>query len=682
MPTPPRLRPWTQAAFVVAVLCFGFLMAFRPNWDIDIFWHIAAGRWIVAHGGLPHTDIFTSTDPTRPWASFQWLYQVLMSELDARAGFSWVRIVHAALFVTAFGLWYPVLRRVTPERVLASALLMLGIALSLDRLRIRPEAFNFLFLAMSMPWLLGLRERAGLPRAWDMIAVGLVSALWANLHAGGAVLLPLAFAAIVAGRAVAYLADGRSPEARGRLLHPLALGAVSGLVMLPMPGFVTGLLSASNMVKVSAALIPEWQPPVAYLFAQAAGPMTPHHLVCGTVPYLTLLAAGIAAIDHALTLLRRRPFPGDPALVSLALLMAILATQTARFIYLDLVALAALAWRYRDLTFRWTRPHAVRWGLLALTLVLGWVSYDQSVVRERHGLVAAIRQMSVDQQPGAFPERATDTLVTMGIEGRVFHLSAWGGYLLYRLYPDCRVFSDGRGNFTERERDLMVLAHRTWERVEHLEGLYREFPFDLIIFPPPVFPLQGWDTSLWVRIYSGPDAEVFLRRSPENADNIDRAMQYWRLIGLRFDGVEDFQDALRQMLAVRTLAEPVNAEGLALAEQMKGADIPATQATGWFRDGVIRFEAGQWGAAIPRLRRSLSFGMRHSTAALYLVWALTLDGRIDEARDTFIQHFAAPEILAQPDRGQLNQPAARVLELLASRLAVTPPSTQPPGAPK
>jgi hypothetical protein len=669
MPTPPRLKPYTQAAFVAAVLGFGFLLAFRPNWDIDIFWHVAAGRWILENGRLPDTDIFAYTDPGRPWASFQWLYQVLMSVVDAHAGFPWIRLLHAGLFAATFALWYPVLRRVTPERVLAAALVMLGIALSLDRLRVRPEAFNFLFLAVMLPWLLGLRDRPGVPRARDLAAVLGVSALWANLHAGGAVLLPLAFAAVFAGRAVAWLAEGRTRASRDAMLHPLVLGGASGLVMLPMPGFVQGLLSASSMVQVSAALIPEWQPPVAYLFAQVTGPLTPHHLLCGATPYLTLLAAGVAAIDHALALLRRRPFGGDAGMTALALLMAFLATRTARFIYLDLVALAALAWRYRDLVRAWTRPAAVRWGLLAAMLFLGWVSWDQSVVRERGGLAAAVRQMPLEQQPGAFPEQAADALSTMGVQGRVFHLSAWGGYLLYRLYPDCRVFSDGRGNFTERERDLMVLAHRTWERVEHLEALYAEFPFDLVIFPPPVFPLQGWDTRLWVRIHAGPDAEVFLRRTPENAANIERALRYWRLMGLRFDGVDEFQAAHRQLVAVQALARPGTAEALAEAARMQASDAPATQATGWFRDGVIRFEAGQWGAAIPRLERSLSFGMRHGTAALYLVWALALEGREDAARAALQRHFADPETLALPDRGRLNANATRILELLARRLA-------------
>lgn len=667
----PRWHRAAEWAFLAALIGFGFLLAFRPNWDIDIFWHIATGQWIVANGRLPNTDIFTYTDPERPWSSFQWLYQVLSYELDSRAGFVWIRLLHAGLFATTFLAWVPILRRVVPGRAAAAALVMLGIALSLDRLRVRPEAFNFLFLAVAMPWLLGLRERVGRSRAIDVGAVAFLSALWANIHAGGAVLLPLAFGAVAAGRFVCWLASGRSLVTRKALVFPLVLGTVSTLVMLPMPGFVQGLLSARSMVQVSAALIPEWQPPVAYLFAEITGPLTPHHLVCGALPYGVLLLVGVATMGLALRLLRRQAPAGDVGLLALAILMAVLATRTARFIYLDLVALAALAGHYRDRLAPWTCRVPVRWAMVATALLLAWVSYDQSVRRERQGLSAAVAAMAFDQQPGNFPEQATQAMATMGLTGRIFHLSAWGGYLLHQLYPECRVFSDGRGNFSLRERELMVLAHRPWERAEHLDALHAEFPFDIVLFPPPMFPLKDWDADRWVRIYAGPDAEVFLRRSPENQQNLERAAAYWRLMGLRFDGTDDMQDVHRRMTAAQALTEPATARTLAEADALAQTAEPARQATGWFRGGVIRFEAGLWETAAWRLRRALSLGMRHDTAALYLVWALTLRGSPDAARQAFTQYFTDPQVLAATDRGPLNAAARRIRALLADRLSVS-----------
>ena len=42
----------------------------RAIWDIDVFWHIAAGRAIVEAGAIPRTDIFSAIDPERAWIRY------------------------------------------------------------------------------------------------------------------------------------------------------------------------------------------------------------------------------------------------------------------------------------------------------------------------------------------------------------------------------------------------------------------------------------------------------------------------------------------------------------------------------------------------------------------------------------------------------------------------------------
>ena len=183
----PRLQQLGNAIFVVFLMGFVFLLAHRPNWDIDIFWHIAAGKWIVENGRLPSTDIFAYTDPSRAWSSFQWLYEVITYELDSHIGFWAVRGLHTALFLGTFVAWFLFLRRYLPQKSLVIAFVMLLVALSLDRLRVRPEAFNFFFLAILLPFIFGgaSRER-GLPKWWEFVVVGYRRHL-ANVHAGGAV---------------------------------------------------------------------------------------------------------------------------------------------------------------------------------------------------------------------------------------------------------------------------------------------------------------------------------------------------------------------------------------------------------------------------------------------------------------------------------------------------------------
>ena len=47
--------------------------------DLDIWWHLKVGEWIVEHRGFPHVGILSRTAADRPWAAYSWGYEVLLS---------------------------------------------------------------------------------------------------------------------------------------------------------------------------------------------------------------------------------------------------------------------------------------------------------------------------------------------------------------------------------------------------------------------------------------------------------------------------------------------------------------------------------------------------------------------------------------------------------------------------
>lgn len=668
-----RIAAVVEALFLLAVLAAVFIYSFRPNWDIDIFWHVAAGSWITDNGAVPHTDIFSATDPSRPWTTFQWLYEVIVYEIQARAGFAWIRLLHAGLFVATFALWWRWFRRAVPGRIAAATLLMLALVLSGDRFRVRPEVFNFFFAALTLPALFGWDDRGGRPRARTLALVALVAGLWANIHAGGALWLPLAAGAIVAGRLVGWLADRSLADSRARLKGGALLLAAATLPMLPMPGFLKGVTTAFTMYEGSMVLIPEWHPPAAYFLPAMAGALSPHHVVCGLVPYL--LMAVIAALLIA-GLLRHR-WRGyvqrtDPGLLAFASLMALMAANTSRFIYLDALAVAAIALAYRERLAALVAPRGAKVGLLIVAMVLGGISFEKSILRDRQGLGRALSLLSVDLEPNTFPEAASDTISAMGLKGRILHLTSWGGYLIGRHWPDCTVFSDGRGNFTADEREVIVQTHKPYEREQALEEAWHKFPFDIVVFPAPVFPLLTWDRTRWTLIHRDDMVEVFLRVSPENAENLARARAWWRAIGI--DVPEDVGGAEKRYLRVLTeeyLRRPRVDAALVTASTQAKSDDPRTAATGLFDGAMILFESGRYPAAARFFRKALDQGFRHSTCGLYLAWSLFLDGDAAGAREALATYLGSPEVQAQRDYGPLKFGGRRILEMLASRLGLT-----------
>src|ERR1700761_547495 len=60
----------------------GFALAcFAPQLfnDGDSWWHLAAGQWMLAHGAVPKSDIFSFTMAGKPWDAQEWLSEILMA---------------------------------------------------------------------------------------------------------------------------------------------------------------------------------------------------------------------------------------------------------------------------------------------------------------------------------------------------------------------------------------------------------------------------------------------------------------------------------------------------------------------------------------------------------------------------------------------------------------------------
>ena len=54
--------------------------------DGDVSWHLATGRWILAHHSIPHTDPFSFTWAGKPWVPIEWLSEVLYASAYELAG--------------------------------------------------------------------------------------------------------------------------------------------------------------------------------------------------------------------------------------------------------------------------------------------------------------------------------------------------------------------------------------------------------------------------------------------------------------------------------------------------------------------------------------------------------------------------------------------------------------------
>lgn len=450
--------------------------------DPDYWWHVRTGQYIVETGSLPRVDIYAYTVSEQPWVTHEWLTEVLFYLVQHQFGYVGNVVLFATVSaVTALAVYATCRLRGLGEP--AAAILMLWAAgIGMGSSNVRPQIITTLLLAICA--LLLTRYLRGHTRA--LWAFPPIMALWVNLHGGyviGLVLLGLT----VVGEVIA-LAMGRRAAPLGPLVVIAGLSAAATLLN---PHGIEALLypfSYAGSQNPSMQYIAEWQ-------------SANFHQTSVLVFAASLLLAIVLGVW-------RRPL--GPTEVLWLVMMALMALRSVRHIALyGVVATPLLAARLqaelptlRTSLANWRRPLllAVMWPLVGVLLVRlavtggGW------------------EHAQVGREPNAttYPAGAVEYLRTHDLPGNLFNSYAWGGYLIYQLYPQRPVFIDGRmdiyGDVVEPHLSVTLLRPG-WRQV--LDG--HDVRLVLVEKESPLAVVLGDDPG-WREAYSGDVERLFVRR--------------------------------------------------------------------------------------------------------------------------------------------------------------------------
>lgn len=507
----------------------------RPVWDVDIFWHIAAGNWIINNLAFPHIDIFSYTEPAATWVTFQWGYEVLVALVDRTAGLAGVRVFHALATSAAFAAFayfsysLAVLARSKGTSRLVPALAAtLAVAvlfvLYADRVRARPHIFNLLFWSLLAITLFGKQFSY---RARLFVGASLMF-VWSNIHAGGSFVFLIAALSIPVASTL-LLVTRKSPlAARWSTSYPSSarswgLWGALALACCLAPNWLGGVWQAYAMLGGSEGLIEEWLPFWHYFEIS----VHPVHYACALAPLVGLALLGAACART----LRSDNGDGTAAYrlrletVFLCLGLAFLPFRSARFVfYVAFVFVFVhppLAALFRKLAPKWRRLGASVASAAVLALFAGGVhfhTYAQFGSIERFS-----RALSADIDERRFPTEMVAPLEVIhertGRDGplRLFCLPNWGGYLLYKLYPRVRVLADGRGNFTPRTGKSLefIYYYRHEGRYSAaVEQIYNDSGANVLVVQRPAF-FPGYQPRNWHRVFASMKGEIWVRKSSD-----------------------------------------------------------------------------------------------------------------------------------------------------------------------
>jgi tetratricopeptide (TPR) repeat protein len=504
----------TAAAFTVHRL-FAF----------DIWWQMAAGEWIAAHG-IPRVDPFSFGFPGREWIEPRWLWCLLVHAIQTRLGLNFL-IAGAVLAVAGvFGLL------AASGRGLPGWIVALGSSLLLvaghERFTVRPELISFLGLALVLLAFERWRRGASVVWLWALVPLQVV---WSNAHTLW-ILGPATLWILLAG-ALAESLVGRRPARVGQLA---LVAAAASLAALVNPYGLRG-------VQFPFVLLDELR--AGHLFsetiAEFRGPFAPGE---AALDFRTLGLAAVIGVFAGSFLIRPRGASiGRLALGAAYLFLALEARRNAALFGLVAGWVTMLnlgeAQRAGDravLVGRLRRVALVALAALPLVLV-------PAIVTDRfYRAQGSLKRFGFGVSEHRFPVRALAFLRREGLPGPVLHALGDGGYVRFEGGPGS-VYADGRLEVYGAE-SLRRAFRVTWTGEGIEEEAERTGASAVLVRNDPDYGalLAHLERSdQFEPVYFDPLHVVYVRRTSATEAGIERLAIDWR--APRFDVVEPPADA-------------------------------------------------------------------------------------------------------------------------------------------
>ncbi len=498
-----ELRGLLQRRLVQMIVLLALLtgVAARAMWlkfcviDLDIWWHLKVGDWIIEHGGWPHTGILSRTAANRPWAAYSWGYELMLSRAYAWFGLVGVGVFGTLLTVAVFYAVYWMVRRLSGKFWVACILATVSCSAFLFSLMPRPVFISMILFAVTLTLILE-SNRTG--RLQSLYWLPLVFLVWANCHIQ-----------FIYGLFVVGLFAGM------HLLQPLA--ARIGIA----PEFVRpSTLPAGKLLLVFAACV----------LATCLGPYSYHlyPIVFGyagsTFPYAFIRefrALTFRAVSHYVELLLAgaafftlgRQKRVDLFKLALLTATAVVAFRTMRdswFLCMTAAALIASAWGPEN---------AAEDG--------STVVETSETLPEKAGLVAALALLMYlialntgfnmrgldDAMSSMFPVKAVNFLRQNPQPGPLYNTFDWGGFLTWYM-PDYPVAIDGRTDLYGDELDFRFFDSERGDPSYVNDRYLNEAGVVLLDRTKPLANILSGDQR-FQKIYEDQLAVVFVRRSSQ-----------------------------------------------------------------------------------------------------------------------------------------------------------------------
>ncbi|MCL5256432.1 MAG: hypothetical protein M1319_01370 [Chloroflexi bacterium] len=481
------------------------------NSDGDLARHITVGDYILDSGSIPQVDLFSHTRSGDAFVPYEWLSEVGYAVAYRSLGLSGVGLLASAVIALTFYLLmrFQVTRGVHP--LLALILTLLAALASSIHWLARPHLFTTL-LALVFFWIL--------ERYWErggrlVFAVPVLMVVWANLH-GGFLVGFIVIGIFLASALLQMLTHGARDLRR--------VGTYAVVLIFSLAAILVNPAGYKILPHVMSYFGNKW------LVANTVEYMSPDFHQSVVWFFLGLLLLTVVSLVFS----KRRTEVRHLAVI---LVFTAFALYSARNIPLFAVLVTPLTglYLYHRLSELWLAdaPHRLAGRVLERLKVTARniAAIDATCSRSLAPLLGLVLAVAIAWNggylgktqiwglhfdPTTMPVKAADFVQAQRMPGLMFNDLGWGGYLLYRLYPEYKVFIDGQTDFYGEE------LSKEWATVDRVQPGWREvlnkYDVNWIIMPTgSQVDVLLQEVKDWRLVYRDKTAVIYVRNTPENA---------------------------------------------------------------------------------------------------------------------------------------------------------------------
>lgn len=490
---------------ILRIVATGFLFLFFASLLVhslnsinqDIGRHIKSGQIIWETKNVYKTNLFSFTEPDNPFINHHWLSEVVFYGLNNIIGLKGLILFKTAIILAALSLIFLSVYSQTGFWPLALSSLT-GFMVFIERTDVRPEIFSYLFLSFFIFAIFKAKNESNYKYFYFL---PLVQIFWTNMHIYFAVGPILIF----------LFAIDRFFEKREFFKSTTLIFIATSAATLLNPNFIKGALAPFNILRHYGYSIVENQ---NIFFLRDYG-ISITTINIFEVSLAILILSFVIAVRHG-----RRQITFE---VLAATFFTVMAGKMIRnFGLYGLFFMPIIALNLSSVKFNKNKVFKlISYSLFSVLVIFLTFNVTNNNI---YGWLESPKHFWLSLPNGA--EKGVEFVKKNNIQGPVFNNFDVGSFLIWKLYPEQKVFVDGRPeaytiDFFEKIYKPMQENPELWKKYsEEYKINYVFFDYKDITPWAQKFLYQISKNPDWPLVYADNSVVIFLKRVPTNLDLI------------------------------------------------------------------------------------------------------------------------------------------------------------------